>query len=383
MRPETPALSLILCSRNDEYMGNSGWRLETALNYVADRVQALGREQDVEVLVADWGSEVPLCNVVSLGPAAARIVSFVTVPPRFARELQGDSPFPEVLALNAAARRARGAYIGRIDQDTLVGERFLRWLFELVEGTRSLDVEEASPETALLFANRRSIPYRFAVCCPPQRAVERFVAWFGRWLRIETGRVFYRIDVGIWLLHRRLWNECGGYDERMIYMNDMEIDMATRLMSKYPMVDLGRLVDYDFYHLDHYHPRGSRSSATHRRVNAQSSLEPSGLQPNGEGWGLSAYAFDVVSVAPGRAARPAPRNLSLDFPIYVLLILYTGARLSLDRLIYPFYPVWRRRATIAWRTVRGQSLIRWPGLLRRIWIERPSARVESQHAEVP
>ena len=49
-----PALSLILCSRNDQYMGNSLWRLETTLNYVGERVEALGRHEDVEVLEAFW-----------------------------------------------------------------------------------------------------------------------------------------------------------------------------------------------------------------------------------------------------------------------------------------------------------------------------------------
>src|SRR5438093_4718038 len=105
-------------------MGNSLWRLETTLNYAAERVAALGRIEQVEIVVADWGSDVPLRDVVGLGPAAARIVSFITVPQPLASRLQRDSPFPEVLALNAAARRARGQFIGRIDQDTLVGDRF-------------------------------------------------------------------------------------------------------------------------------------------------------------------------------------------------------------------------------------------------------------------
>src|SRR5437867_5978425 len=87
-----PALSLILCSRNDEYMGNSRWRLETTLNYVATQVEALGRSKDVEVLVADWGSEVPLREVLRLTPAAAAIVSFMLIPAEIARPLQKDSP---------------------------------------------------------------------------------------------------------------------------------------------------------------------------------------------------------------------------------------------------------------------------------------------------
>lgn len=56
----TPALSLILCSRNDRHLGDSRWRLEKALGYVGGPLAALGRAESVEVLVADWGSEVPM-----------------------------------------------------------------------------------------------------------------------------------------------------------------------------------------------------------------------------------------------------------------------------------------------------------------------------------
>ena len=374
MSHQGPLLSLILCSRNDAYMGNSRWRLETSLNYVGERVHALGRSADVEVIVTDWGSEVPLGNVVRLGPAASRIVSFLTVSPDLASALQRDSPFPEVLALNAAARRARGEYIGRIDQDTLVGAGFLRWLFAEVDRPRRSGASDVALERSLLFANRRSIPYRLAAACPRPWTVEKFVALAGRRLRIETGRVFYRIDVGIWLLHRRLWHDCGGYDERMIYMNDMEIEMANRLMSKYPMIDLGRLVDYDFFHLDHYHPRGSRSSSTHRKVNGDAAASR-GYQPNGDGWGLADFPL-VLAPSSRPAGSAAVRSMIVEAPLFALRVGYTAIRVAFDRAAYPFIPTWRRRARLAWAAVRGQSLVRWPALLRKIWVERPSARAQ-------
>src|SRR6478672_1696243 len=177
MNENDPILSLILCSRNDNYMGNSRWRLETTLNYVADQVELLGRERDVEVLVADWGSNIPLRDVLRLTPAAAQITSFILIPPEIARPLQKDSPFPEVLALNAAARRARGAYIGRIDQDTLVGQRFLKVFFQLHAQLWPLD-------SALLFSNVRMVPYRFAVRCPSRAAVQEFINRFGSRLKV-------------------------------------------------------------------------------------------------------------------------------------------------------------------------------------------------------
>ena len=367
-------LSLILCSRNDHYMGDSRWRLETALNYVAERVQEIGpRARDaVEVLVADWGSEIPLRDVLRLTPAAARIVSFVTVPLSLARERQRDSPFPEVLALNAAARLARGAYIGRIDQDTLVGERFLRLFLEIVEGSRGLGRGRATPEAALLFSNRRSIPYRFAASTPSLRNVSRFVQLFGTGLKVwrdnpKTG-VFWTSYVGIWLAHRNLWHECGGYDERLIYYNWMETDMICRLRRKYPTIDLGELTNYDFYHLDHHDPRGAPFARRHAMKNADvdPTAVPPVLHPNTTAWGLHGHslALQATSTTP---AGSVPGGTSLKEHVALArLTLRSVAGAAFDPVVI-FWRVQARRAGLVRGELARKPVTRWAGSLRELW----------------
>jgi hypothetical protein len=375
---QAPVLSLVLCSRNDDYMGNARWRLETTLNYIGAEVARLAVPDAVEIVIADWGSAQPLRGALALDPVAARIVSFVTVPPDVAKRLQQDSPFPEVIAINVAARRARGEFIGRIDQDTLVGARFLKQFLAWSE----TGVPFRAPlEGALLFANRRSIPYRFTAASPPFADVRRLVGWFGRRLRIETAPVFYRSDVGIWLMHRDLWDEAGGYDERMIYMNDMEIDMAARLMTRYPMIDLGKLVDYDFYHLDHYHPRGPRSSATHRRVNADRRRDDRGPRPSGAGWGLAAEPFEIAPVTWCSAVLARSRRRVISAPVFLARAVWLGLRVKADRAVYHGLPAfrqrWTRRAVAAWHVMTGQPVTAWPGRLKKLWVERPSAKAGS------
>lgn len=372
--PGSPVLSLILCSRNDRYMGDSRWRLQTALNYVAKQVDELGRNGDVEVIVADWGSQVPLREILCLSPAAGRIVSFLVIPPEIARELQQDSPFPEVLALNTVARRANGQYIGRIDQDTLVGKRFLATFFELHEGRRQL---EAPLPSVLLFANQRRVPYRFAVRCPPFWAVDRFIGRFGRrlWIEVSPRRPFYAFSVGIWLAHRNLWHECGGYDERMIYMNSQEINMINRLMRKYAMVDLGKLIDYDFYHLEHYHSLELRRSSRYRKVNPDLQfLNPDRMDPNGADWGLIRHSLEILPFN-GKIGKAVGLKPLFEVPGVVLLASVAGAQFVWDSLILASlgaegYALWSRRAGIAWETVRGESVIRWPRLLMTLWKQR-------------
>lgn len=376
-------LSLILCSRNDQYMGNSIWRLQTTLNYVAEMVHELKREAEVEVLVSDWGSDIPLQQVIELSPAAARIVSFLHVPPRIAHDLQKDSPFPEVLALNAAARRASGEYIGRIDQDTLVGKRFLDYFFALYEGREKLEVPINS---ALLFSNRRNIPYRFAVRCPSLNQVDAYVKWFGKSLKVWKENQFYEevfwaSYVGIWLLHRDLWQACGGYDERLIYYNWMEVDMILRLMQNNKITDLGRLTAYDFYHLEHYDPRTSLQARIHAKKNPDFTpgTRIRQLNPNGAEWGMITYPLEIKPWSSFRAgAEPMDIEAEhLKLPAFFFLILTTWTETVFDNLILylqDFWSVWKTRRLVAREAIQGEPFIKWPRLLVMLWMQRKSAK---------
>ena len=374
-KKKLPILSLILCSRNDEYMGNTRWRLETTLNYVADQVEASGRAKDVEVLIADWGSDIPLRDVLRLTPAAALIVSFMLIPPQIAGPLQKDSPFPEVLALNAAARRAKGIYIGRIDQDTLVGRRFLEIFFELYDGKRPLAIPL---DRVLLYSNRRAIPYWFAVRCPAHQHVAKFIRLLGQRCGLETlsNREFWTYFVGIWLIHRNLWTECGGYDERFIYYNWMEVEMILRLQQRYTLIDFGKIVDYDFYHLDHRNPRArlTRRDFGHpvNSFDLDRSAPPLPFHPNSEAWGLADFKLEVDS---GLETSP-PRESSSDNIVFAALVADVGMQLMLDKIfsisrqIVSMSFMWTNRGKKAWAALHGEHPLRWPRVLVELWKRR-------------
>ena len=330
------ALSLIMCSRNDQYQGDSLWRLQTALNYAGRQVRDLGREDDVEIIVSDWGSEVPLRDAIALTPEAARLVRFLTIPPGIARIEQKDSPFPEVLALNAAARRASGEYIGRIDQDTLVSRRFFETFFWLREKPRLL----VPLDSAVMISNRRSIPYRFAVRRPSQRAVDRYLRWFGRFLPLTSSppaHYFYHVYIGILLMHRDIWYACGGFDEQFIYMDYMELDMTLRLSTKYQVINFGELVDCAFYHLDHERPRVSRHvNRYERKTNPLRSLDdmPGEFSPNAAGWGLHDRPIDVVSAPPVQETPAgARRRPHTEWTMFVATSLLSTLQAAVDASI--------------------------------------------------
>ena len=95
-------------------MGNSRWRLETSINLALLNAKKAGFLDKLEIIVSDWGSDIPLRDVLHLVPEAEGNVKFVHTPKEIAKIEQKDSKFPEVIALNSAARRASGEYIGKL-----------------------------------------------------------------------------------------------------------------------------------------------------------------------------------------------------------------------------------------------------------------------------
>jgi hypothetical protein len=285
-----PLISLILCSRNDSYMGNSRWRLETSINLaLLNAVDATFLDK-LEVVVADWGSEVPLSDVLNLVPEAKGRVKFVHIPPDVAQVEQKDSKFPEVIALNAAARRASGEYIGRIDNDTVVGEEFFRKFAKLHKNnpTNELDLKDS-----FLFVERRSVPFRISRLSLNLNQIDSFIKFFKNHFRIESatdwGKEFWWSPVGIMIFHRNIWHATRGYDERLIYWGWMEGDLALRLGQKHAVVEFSKFVGNDFYHLEHYPSltayKDRNGPATPRQKN-EPVFEGLSYAVNKDDWGL-------------------------------------------------------------------------------------------------
>jgi hypothetical protein len=288
-------LTFVLCSRNDGYGGNSLWRLQTTLNFLGHQAAASGRADQVEVIVSDWGSANPLRTAVRLSPEASGITRFLEVPADVARARQKDSVFAEVIANNAAIRRATGDYIARIDQDTLVGLPFLSKFSDLVERAT---LDGIDLRRAVMFVGRRSVPFAFTRTSPELERVLSFVNRYGRVLPREGQRQepWFDAPVGAIVLHRDLWQQYRGYDESLLYWGFMETDLVFRLASSQPIVDLDRALGCDFFHLAH---SLRRKRFTSRRKNPRT--RPSVTCPNDESWGLRDERIESRA-APGDVA---------------------------------------------------------------------------------
>lgn len=69
-------LSVVVTDSNEDYVGNFKYRLTTCINYIARNLKDLGRLDDLEILVTDWNSGVPLSKVLALSPEAKQIWDF-------------------------------------------------------------------------------------------------------------------------------------------------------------------------------------------------------------------------------------------------------------------------------------------------------------------
>jgi hypothetical protein len=237
-----------------------------------------------EIIIADWGSEVPLSNRLSeifvdrphwLSNCP---VYCLTIPPSVTSKF--DTPFSEPHALNCAIRHAQGDWIGRIDQDTLVGDGFAEW-WNNNKFEAGLEILFAQAH----FSGRRDMPEGQFVPSPNDPINPDCI----------NGQEFYRGAVGIILAPTRTWRAIRGWDERLIQRLHAEHDLCIRLRNEIGLHDLGKDLGYPFHH--QWHPRCSDRKLNESQTTAHlESLFKYNTVVNPKNWGLADYDKEIVKV---------------------------------------------------------------------------------------
>jgi hypothetical protein len=268
-------------------MGKPELRLQHCLNYNAEVIFSCAMQDHAEIIVNDWGSDVLLRKVLKLTDKARRITHFLEVKLDSVKAVQRDSPFAEVLAHNVSARRARGVYYGRIDQDTLIDPKFFQAMVPILKRQKHLGFD---PSLSFMFSGRRSIPIEFTERDPSLSDVIRIMEKCKRLFPKEgQGRDFwFEASTGVMILSRQLWYECGGYDERLIYWGRMETDLAFRIGQRYPLIDLDRWLNFAFYHLNHAPRQFMITARKKNRLNRHNDFHP-----NNEEWGYPEWPLTL------------------------------------------------------------------------------------------
>lgn len=187
-------------------------------------IQVLDKYNGWKITIVDWGSNVKIQDEIGLSDPR---VEFQYIDKKVTGIFK--TPFSEVHSLNYAARLSQAEFIGRLDQDTMIGKRFLTWFFE----------KDLCNPKCFYFSKRTDLKpgvLSFQGDSTPNAPLS-FEPW--------------KCAVGIFLVPKFFWHQSTGYDERNIYFNHMEHEFIFRLKKKIDLVDLSAALNYDFYHLNH------------------------------------------------------------------------------------------------------------------------------------
>lgn len=288
---KSPLISLIVGGRNDSYMGDFKWRFSAAINFLCQSLKEIGRIGDLELVVCDWGSEVPLHKVLTLCPEAKDVVRFVVVPPEVAKSVMDakECTFPIPIVQNIVIRRSRGQFIGQTDSDVLYTTSTLLSLFAALEGK----VPHVPFDKAFLTGGRRHMPLPQILSQPSYVQLRDYVLRNGFLLNPEIPQAGSAAPTSLVMMHRDLWFEMNGYDEKWVHWGWMDLDLALRATQRYPIVHLDNF-GLNLIHLEHYAVRDYDPKKHFRRTN-RSDDNPVYVA-NDERWGLADHDFQICEV---------------------------------------------------------------------------------------
>ncbi len=338
----TPLISFVVCGRNDNYMGNYTWRITTAMNCLVRNLVRVGRQNDAEIILADWNSDIPFHKEMLMVPEARGIMRFMVVPPAVAVPAQKDSSFPNPIAQNAAIRRSRGRFVAVSDADVILPASSLATLFAILEGKLPIGLPL---DRAFLIAARRQLPTARTEHNPPLPEIEAFLDRNLALLKRDLMMGSFGAPAGLVLLHRDRWEETRGYDERLIHHGWGDIDLHLRLCQVYPWVDLANF-GVETVHLEHYAGSMVRGATKPRKYNGHPVSRR--MTHNDENWGMANVdlsmhdpeaVMDEAAVARITAAAATARCPNIPLSTIVSEIQQTALTVpheQIDRLLKIF-----------------------------------------------
>jgi len=301
-------LSMVVMGRNDDYMGNFKYRLTTCINYAARNLKKLGRLDDVEFMVTDWNSDVPLSKVLPLSSEAAQITRFIYVPPETAKTVQRpDQVFFPYCAVNVSVRRAQGKFIMGFDADSLIPCHSLRALFDVLDDKSEVPFDL---ESTFFVFSRFQLPWEIVQREPSLEEWDRYLIITGSQLPRDAGLPGLGIACAALMMHRSLWDACRGCNEQFLVQGWGDAELTLRLSQRYPWVDLLG-VGVSLFHMEHW--------TRNKRVAGEQEHNPSTVSPvfavNDANWGLGNYELEIQTAAGSTKLTEEPEPNGSSMPI--------------------------------------------------------------------
>lgn len=300
------SLSICISGRDDDYMVDFKYRITTTINHLAHSICSIANPQEVEILVTDWGSRIPMAQTLDLSAEAVQVCRFIYVSPQVIRASQGGKDdFHISRAPNVAIRRARGKYILLYGADTLIQKHSLAQLMRLLNGEIHLPVDIAR---TFFLVPRIQVPWQFLERRPGLEEWDRYLLFCTRGTTSGAWSEMNQLllgGAGGLMMHRFLWHQLRGLDEHFIGWGGNDNDLGFRATQNYPFLSLYG-IGVTLYHMEHP-PSGGR------RLFAVSNPNPlyfnTELAVNDENWGLG----DIVLKFQAPRKSSAPPQIELTF----------------------------------------------------------------------
>lgn len=289
-------LSLVIAGRDDDYTHDFRYRITTTLNYLARGLSQLQRLDDVEIVITDWGSNIPLVHSLALSKEAAEISRFIYVPSEVVRAAQcGNGNFHTSMSLNVGIRRSEGQFIFVGAADILITSQSLEALFLVLEGKRYPDI---CPAQTLFLCPRYDIPWQFVERQPGLEEWNRYLLLSGSELNYAYESLLAVCSgAGALLMHAELWDRARGIDESYAAYGYNDVDLGLRVTQLYPWIGLSSL-GVNCYHMGH-RPIGRRVEAV---ANVNALYYNKSIEAGNEDWGLVTQNLPVQKPTTSEAA---------------------------------------------------------------------------------
>lgn len=272
-------LSIIIPGKNDTDYCGSFDRLRLNLTKTLDNVK---RYDDVEVILCDWGSDVPILNELNL--KTSDTFKCVYVNPDIAKKYNKEANYSIVHPINTAFRHSSGRYVIFWDTDCFITSVDFDKLIEFV---RRMDSES---DKSFYWGSRFHIPFDFHSDKKDFVDIDQYLASNGLAnLAHDKISVNNFMGTGISLLMaRELWESSTGFWEELSYWGWQDIELHRRLCSRYKFS--GDLEDNGiiFFHLQH-HGVTNILQKPHNPQNNSSRFDA-----NGDIWGLNNEHVDLL-----------------------------------------------------------------------------------------
>jgi hypothetical protein len=306
-------ISYVLVSRNDNYNGDSVGRCVNTVNHACEIIAKNNVIDQSEVVLVDWCSRSgSLRESISsrLVPEAKGLLKIVTVSSEIADRHQGDSPFSEVHAMNVGFRNMEGKHFARIDQDTLIGQRFMDWFYNEYEvkdygwswpraafcSRRNLSEDQSHHSVFRDYIYDQQLSRKVDICHEHNH--------YSRLMPNGEVFPFYGGAVGVMMVDRECYLEHKGFNEKLVYMNSMDTEFLNRIAAKEDIYNLCLSIDADFYHQNHDRSEGASNDTTQPHAQQEGERKTNDLDirnkmidnPNPDNWGLIDEDLEITMI---------------------------------------------------------------------------------------